>query len=129
VVAPAAGAGDDRVVTEGPVEHDLELTVSALKDGVLDLGIPGGLVEIRRWEEQLASSEAPALIEIGAGLAELRGELESDQPDTAVLSGLLLDLGRRTLAAAADQPDGDLRSRMLELGNLLVREGHTLTKG
>ena len=47
-------------MTEGPVEHDLELTVSALKEGALDLGIPGGLVEIRRWEEQLAASEAPA---------------------------------------------------------------------
>ena len=116
-------------MTDGPVEHDLELTVSALKDGLPGLGLPGALLEVRRWEDRLARTEAPALVEIGAGLAELRGELESDQPDTAVLSGLLLDLGRRTLAAAEDQPDGDLRSRMLELGNLLVREGHTLTKG
>jgi hypothetical protein len=110
------------------VEHDLELTVSALKDGLPDLGLPGALLEVRRWEDRLAGREAPALVEIGAGLAELRGELESDQPDTGVLSRLLLELGARTLAAAADQPDGDLRSRMLELGNLLVREGHTLPK-
>ena len=80
-------------MTDGPVEHDLELTVSALKEGVLDLGIPGGLVEIRRWEGQLAASGAPALVEIGAALAELRGELESDSPDTATVSALLLDLG------------------------------------
>ncbi len=115
-------------MTDGPVHHDLELTVSALKDGVPDLGIPGGLVEVRRWEERLAESGAPALIEIGAELAELRGELESEQPDPEVMARLLLDLGQRTLAAAADQPDGDLRSRLLELGNLLVREGHTLPK-
>jgi hypothetical protein len=120
--------GDDRDVTEGPVEHDLELTVSALKEGALDLGIPGGLVEIRRWEEQLAASDAPALVEIGAGLAELRGELESDQPDTGVVSGLLLDLGRRTLAVGEALDDGDVRRRLLELGNLLVREGETLPK-
>ena len=88
-------------MTDGPVEHDLELTVSALKDGVLDLGIPGGLVEIRRWEGQLAASGAPALVEIGGGLAELRGELESDAPDTAAVAALLLDLGRRTLAVGA----------------------------
>ena len=31
-----------------PAEHDLELTVSALKDGPAALGIPGALVEIRR---------------------------------------------------------------------------------
>ena len=62
-------------MTDGPVEHDLELTVSALKDGVLDLGIQGGLVEIRRWEGQLAASGAPALVEIGAALAELRARL------------------------------------------------------
>ena len=115
-------------MTEGPVQHDLELTVSALKDGVLDLGIPGGLIEVRRWEEALAASDAPALTEIGAGLAELRGELESDEPDTGVVSGLLLDLGGRTLAIGETLDPGDLRSRLLELGNLLVREGRTLPK-
>ena len=115
-------------MTEGPVEHDLELTVSALKDGVLDLGIPGGLVEVRRWEGQLADSGAPALLELGAGLAELRGELESDAPDTGAVSALLLDLGRRTLAVGETLDDGDLRRRVLELGNLLVREGETLPK-
>ena len=120
--------GHDRIVTDGPVEHDLELTVSALKDGVLDLGIPGGLVEIRRWEGQLAASGAPALVEIGAGLAELRGELESDAPDTGAVSALLLNLGRRTLAVGETLDEGDLRRRVLELGNLLVREGETLPK-
>ena len=115
-------------MTGGPLQHDLELTVSALKEGVLDLGIPGGLVEVRRWEAALASSGAPALVEIGACLAELRGELQSDQPSTEVVAGLLSDLGRRILAVAADQPDGDLRSRLSELGNLLVREGRTLPK-
>lgn len=115
-------------MTEGSAEHDLELTVSALKDGVLDLGIPGGLVEIRRWEETLSASEAPALVEIGAGLAELRGELESDTPSTSAVSSLLLDLGRRTLAIASALDEGPGRSRMEELGNLLVREGETLPK-
>jgi hypothetical protein len=115
-------------VTDEPIEHDLELTVSALKEGVLDLGIPGGLVEIRRWEDALAASEAPALVEVGAGLAELRGELESDTPDTEVVSALLLSLGRRTLAIGAAMDPGDVRSRLLELGNLLVREGRTLPK-
>jgi hypothetical protein len=109
-------------------EHDLELTVSALKDGVLDLGIPGGLVEVRRWEEALGGSGAPALVEIGAGLAELRGELESDTPSSTVVAGLLLDLGARTLDIAGTFEAGDLRSRLEELGNLLVREGHTLPK-
>jgi len=106
-------------VTDGPVEHDLELTVSALKDGVLDLGIQGGLVEIRRWEGQLAASGAPALMEIGAALAELRGELESDAPDDGVIGDLMRRLSTMTLAAAADQPEGNLRSRLQELGHLL----------
>lgn len=115
-------------MTEGPVEHDLELTVSALKDGVLDLGLAGGLIEVRRWEDALAGSDAPALAEIGAGLAELRGELESDEPDTGAVSALLLSLGERTLAIGATLEEGDARSRLLELGNLLVREGHVLPK-
>ena len=97
-------------MTDGPVEHDLELTVSALKDGVLDLGISGGLVEI------------------GAGLAELRGELESDAPDTATVAGLLRDLGRRTLTVGETLDEGDTRRAVVELGNLLVREAETLPK-
>ena len=102
-----------------PAQHDLELTVSALKDGPAALGIPGALVEIRRWQERFDATDAPALQEIGAALAELRGELESDDPDGAVLTDLLRRLGAMTLAAAADQPEGNLRSRLEELGHLL----------
>jgi hypothetical protein len=49
-----------------PAEHDLELTVSALKDGPAALGIPGALVEIRRWQERIDGTDALAVEEIGA---------------------------------------------------------------
>jgi hypothetical protein len=104
-----------------PAEHDLELTVSALKDGPAALGIPGALVEIRRWQERIDGTDAPALQEIGAALAELRGELESDAPDTGVLVDLMRRLSGMTLMAAGDQPEGNLRSRLEELGHLLGR--------
>jgi hypothetical protein len=120
---PAAAAAPDPVESDpgrpDPGEHDLELTVSALKDGPAALGIPGALVEIRRWQERIDGTDAPALQEIGATLAELRGELESDAPDGAVLTDLLRRLGAMTLAAAEDQPEGNLRSRLEELGHLL----------
>jgi hypothetical protein len=109
---PAAVAPD-------PAEHDLELTVSALKDGPAALGIPGALVEIRRWQERIDGTDAPALEEIGAALAELRGELESDAPSGDVVADLMRRLSAMTLAAATDQPEGNLRSRLQELGNLL----------
>ena len=102
-----------------PAEHDLELTVSALKDGPAALGIPGALVEIGRWQDRIDGTDAPALQEIGAALAELRGELESDAPDGAVLTDLLRRLSAMTLTAAQDQPAGNLRSRLEELGHLL----------
>jgi hypothetical protein len=102
-----------------PVEHDLELTVSALKDGPTDLGLAGGLVEIERWQARIDGSDAPALQEVGAALAELRGELESDTPDAGVIAGLMRRLGAMAKTAAVDQPEGNLRSRLLELGNLL----------
>ena len=102
-----------------PVEHDLELTVSALKDGPTALGLPGALVEIERWQARIDGTEAPALEEIGAALAELRGELESDAPDASVVADILRRLSAMTLRAAVDQPEGNLRSRLEELGHLL----------
>jgi hypothetical protein len=106
-------------VAPDPAEHDLDLTVSALKDGPAALGIPGALVEIRRWQERIDGTDAPALEEIGAALAELRGELESDAPSGDVVADLMRRLSAMTLAAATDQPEGNLRSRLQELGNLL----------
>jgi hypothetical protein len=105
--------------TPDPTEHDLELTVSALKDGPAALGIPGALVEIERWQNRIDGTDAPALEEVGAALAELRGELESDAPDVGVLADLLRRLAAMALAAATDQPEGNLRSRLEELGHLL----------
>jgi hypothetical protein len=102
-----------------PGEHDLELTVSALKDGPAALGIPGALVEIQRWQDRIDGTDAPALQEIGAALAELRGELESDAPDSGVVTDLMRRLADMTLSAAADQPAGNLRRRLEELGHLL----------
>ncbi len=101
------------------VEHNLELTTSALKDGPTDLGIHGALIEISRWEGWLYETHAPALTEPGGLLAELRGELESDNPKGATIADLMRRLAVSTLAASVDQPEGELRSRLRELGNLL----------
>jgi hypothetical protein len=106
--------------TPDPVEHDLELTTSALKDGPTALGLAGGVLEINRWLDRIDGTNAPAVEEIGAVLVELRGELQSDAPDTAVIADLMRRLAERTLAAADDQPEGNLRSRLQELGHLLT---------
>lgn len=103
-----------------PVDHDLELTVSALKAGPTDLGLEGGLLEIERWQDRLDESDSPALQQIGAVLGELRGELESESPSPEVVADLLRRLGGQSVAAAGDLPDGDQRQRLLELGNLLT---------
>lgn len=102
------------------VEHDLELTVSALKDGPSDLGLRGGLLEVERWQRRIDATDAPALEEVGAALAELRGELESDDPDSQVLTRLLRQLGESSVAISEMEPEGDKRSRLAELGNLLI---------
>jgi hypothetical protein len=103
-----------------PVEHDLELTTSALKAGPTDLGFAGGVLEIERWQDRLDGSDEPALQELGAVLAELRGELESDEPDPVVLADLMRRLGSMTQEIAAAQPEGETRSRLLELAHLLT---------
>jgi len=109
-------------------EHDLELTVSALKDGAASLGFAGGLVEINRWLNRLDATDAPALEEIAGLLVELRGELESDAPDGQVIARLLGELGERTLAIAELEPEGLGRSRLTELGHQLTTESRTLLK-
>ncbi|MCW2541572.1 MAG: hypothetical protein JWN95_3297 [Frankiales bacterium] len=114
----AAGAVQTHTMADS-LEHALELTTSALKDGPVDLGIHGGLVEVLRWQRQLDTTEAPALQEIDALLAELRGELESDAPNGSVLADLMRRLGAKVLAAAEVQDEGERRSRLVELGNLL----------
>jgi hypothetical protein len=104
-----------------PVQHDLELTTSALAAGPTDLGFANGVREIERWQDRLDGSDAPALQEIGAALAELRGEMESDAPDPAVLTDLLRRLGAMTTAVGRELPGGPLRSRLLELAAQLDR--------
>ena len=127
-----------------PVEHDLELTVSALKDGPADLGITGGLVEIQRWQERIDGTDAPALEEVGAALAELRGELESDAPDDGVIGDLMRRLAtwrwrrRRTspraTCAAACRSWGTCsgparpRSRDTRVGEVNTQRGSILAK-
>lgn len=103
-----------------PVEHDLELTTSALKAGPTDLGLAGGVLEIERWQNRLDGAEGPLMEEIGGMLAELRGELESDAPDPAVAADLMRRLGRQCLLIVEELPPGDLHSRLRELGNELV---------
>jgi hypothetical protein len=100
-------------------EHNLELTTSALKDGPADLGIHGGLIEISRWEGWLDETHAPAFTEIGALLVELRGELESDEPTGTTIADLMRRLSESVLGVSVDLPEGELRSRLRELGNLL----------
>lgn len=110
------------------VVHDLELTLSALRDGVPALGFAGALVEVTRWQDRLDGTDAPALEEMGGLLAELHGELESDAPDQQVIARLLGELGTRTLAVADLEPDGNRRTKLTELGHLLHIEFRTLVK-
>jgi hypothetical protein len=104
-----------------PVLHDLDLTTSALSGGPLDLGFANGVLEVERWQDRLDESDAPALQEIGAALAELRGEMESDAPDPQVLTDLLRRLAGMTDAVGREQPEGPVRTRLLELAALLDR--------
>lgn len=102
-----------------PVEHDLELTVSALKDGPTDLGIAGGRLELGRWTGRLAGSDDAALAQLGSDLSELDSQLASGSPDAATVTDLLRRIGGATLEAAQSQPEGDVKARLRELGNLL----------
>ncbi len=103
-----------------PVKHDLELTVSALKAGPTDLGAAGGRLEIDRWTDRLAEADTPELQRIGTSLAELRAQLDSAEPDAGTVTRLMRELGQLSRTAAEQQGEGETRSRLTELGNLLV---------
>lgn len=57
---------------------------------------------------------------MSAALAELRGELESDDPDSQVLTRLLRQLSESSVAISKMEPEGGKRSLLAELGNLLI---------
>ena len=103
-----------------PVEHDLELSVSALKDGPTDLGIAGGRLELGRWTERLAGSDDAALARLGSDLSKLDSQLASGNPDAATVADLLRRIGTATLEAAQSQVGGGAQVRLRELGNLLT---------
>lgn len=107
--------------------HDLDLTVSALKDGVTDLGADGGLIELGRWVEQLADADDPDLQAIGRDLGQLEEQLRGGSPDAAIVSGLLTRVGEGTVTAAGSAADPEVARKLRELGNLLTTEGSTLT--
>lgn len=62
----------------------------------------------------------PALEDVGAALAELRGELESDDPHHRVVAGLLRQTGESCVGIAKLEPEGDMRRLLSALGNLLL---------
>ena len=100
------------------MELGRSLTVSTLPASILTVNAGSSSLKLRvldREDNVLRARESGSV----HGEVELRGELESDAPDAGVIAGLMRRLGGMAKAAAADQPEGNLRSRLMELGNLL----------
>ena len=110
------------------VEHDLELTTSALESGVADLG-EGGTNEIDRWVQRLEGSDYTEAAEIRDALTELRAQVTSGSPDAGRVSELLRSLSVAAKAGEEQADDDATRSRLRELAGLLDREAGSVRQG
>lgn len=102
-------------MTSADAAHTLELTRSALREGLPTLGLEGGLVEVDRW---IDATREGGQTEIADALTELRGLL-TGAADGDAFRPVLLKLAELTRAAAVGVDDartaGELRDLASEL--------------
>jgi len=98
-----------------PGAHDLELTRSALREGLPSLGLDGGLVEVDRWVDATRSAGLP---QVADTLVELQGLLTS-AADAAAFRPVLERLAEQTRAAADGAADERVAGELRDLANEL----------
>jgi len=101
-----------------PDAHALELTRSALREGLPTLGLEGGLVEVNRWTERTREA---GLAQVADNLDELRDLLEGGSPDPEELRDVLTRLAEETRAAADGASNARVASELRDLANELAQ--------
>jgi len=98
--------------------HSLELTRSALREGLPTLGLEGGLVEVDRWIDRTREAGLP---QVADALAELRSLLTTASTDAAAYRTVLTSLGEQTRAAASGATDARVAGELRDLANELLQ--------
>lgn len=125
--------GGCRLADTKSTSNNLDVTISALSEGVRDLALGRALTEVQGWQRTLATSGREDLRPIAENLALLRGRLDDGlnggNLDSGSIGKLLEDLGAQVGSAAESSEDGpppEVAERLGELARLLSREGREL---
>ena len=93
-------------------------TIAALQENITDLDPSEGAELIDAWRQNLEKAEFDGADEISGILAQLQAQLESVDPDSEVIAGLLGDLASTT-QDLADSANDDDAGRLQLLADLL----------
>ena len=107
----------------------VEGTISALQGGLTSLPVDAAVANIKGWQAQLSGSDDPIVQGIANQLGELSTALQADTINSAEVANLLSGLGTDTVSASEGATDAQLKAQLIELGNLLLSAGSSLTGG
>ena len=107
----------------------VEGTISALQGGLTSIPADAAVANIQGWQTQLQGSNDPVVQGIATQLGELSTALQADTLDSAKVADLLSGLGTDTVSASESATDAQLKAQLINLGNLLLSAGSSLTGG
>lgn len=114
--AQTTGGGGDTYDHGQGDGHALELTRSALREGLPTLGLEGGLVEVERWVGRTREAGLP---QVADALEELRGLLTSASTEAAAWRDVLTRLSEQTHAASEGATDERIKQELHDLAHEL----------
>ena len=96
-----------------------DATIKHLKDGVKSFTVSAAIKNIEGWEATLEKVEQPAAKAIVKDLESLKKHLQSDKIDGGQIKGLVLKLGKETVAIAG-KSEGQSAAKIKALGEALT---------
>lgn len=97
---------------------DLDMTIATLKNGLTAISPDAAFGVISDWQQQLQGTEISKLLE------ELKATLDGSSSRRSIAE-ILSELGAQT-NSAGENADGDLATKLTELGQLLAQAGVSL---
>lgn len=115
----------------GATAGRIESTISALKQGAMQVALDRAREEVAGWRQALQDSGEQQLIPVADNLAALETELSTDPLDGAAIGRMMRTLAGQTREVASGDlvgaGAGDVADRLESLAGLLESEGASIS--